>query len=96
MPSPREDSTLMSPLCDCIIEKEIESYDKTLQNKIFKTQRELEGTFRGFSLHCGGIIYFPNGIPETNILDRNRASIINQVKLNKVNYHHHHHHFYRM
>ena len=66
------------------LDKEIQSYDEKLQNKIFKTQRELEGTFRGFSLHCGGIIYFPDGIPEDDILDRNSASIINQVKLNKV------------
>ena len=64
------------------LNEEIKSYDKTLQNKIFKTQRELEGTFRGFSLHCGGIIYFPNGIDEENLLD-NKNTVLKQVKFNR-------------
>ena len=64
------------------LNEEIKSYDKTLQNKIFKTQRELEGTFRGFSLHCGGIIYFPNGIEEENLLD-NKNTVLKQVKFNR-------------
>ena len=66
------------------LQKEINSLDEELQRKIFKTQRELEGKFRGFSLHCGGIIYFPNGIPSDNILERQKDSIITQVTLNKV------------
>ena len=66
------------------LKKEINSYDETLQRKIFKTQRELEGQFRGFSLHCGGIIYFPDGISSNDILERQKSCIINQVRMNKV------------
>jgi len=64
------------------IYKEVESYDAELKNKIYQTQRELEGQFRGFSLHCGGIIYFPDGIPDEYLLDNNK-SIIQQVNLNR-------------
>lgn len=64
------------------LSNEIKSLEPKLQNKIYQTQRELEGTFRGFSLHCGGIIYYPEGIPEDNILGRPQ-SIIPQVKLNR-------------
>ena len=67
------------------IQKEINSYDKELKRNIYSTQRELLGTFRGFSLHCGGIIYFPEGIPQENILETNRSSILHQVNLNRDN-----------
>ena len=66
------------------INKEIKTYSKELQESIKKTQKELEGTFRGYSLHCGGIIYFPEGIPQDKILDGANKSIIQQVNLNKV------------
>ena len=64
------------------IHKEINSYDKNLQNSIYKTQRDFLGKFRGFSLHCGGIIYFPDGIPPEYILESSN-SILPQVSLNK-------------
>ena len=53
------------------------------QTNIFNTQKELEGTFKGYSLHCGGIIYFPKGIPDELILDKKKKSILQQVNLNK-------------
>ena len=64
------------------IHKEIDSYDKNLQKSIYKKQREIQGKFRGFSLHCGGIIYFPGGIPSEYILETSN-SILPQVNLNK-------------
>ena len=66
------------------LDNEIKSYPKQLQEDINKTKRELEGQFRGFSLHCGGIIYFPDGIPKKYILETNNKSVIQQVNLNKV------------
>ena len=65
------------------INKEIKSYSDDFRDEIFKTQKDLEGTFKGYSLHCGGIIYFPTGIPDEYILDTNNNSILPQVKLNK-------------
>ena len=64
------------------IHKEIDSYDKNLQKSIYKKQREIQGKFRGFSLHCGGIIYFPGGIPSEYISETSN-SILPQVNLNK-------------
>jgi hypothetical protein len=65
------------------INKEIKSYSDEFREEILKTQKDLEGTFKGYSLHCGGIIYFPKGIPEDYKLDNNNQSILPQVKLNK-------------
>jgi DNA polymerase III alpha subunit len=65
------------------LQKKIDSYDKEFQEQIYDTQKELDGTFRGYSLHCGGIIYFPDGVPEEYILDESERKIIPQVHLNK-------------
>ena len=65
------------------LQNEIKSLDKCLQKKIKQTQKELEGTFRGFSLHCGGIIYFPQGVPSDLILEGSNKSILKQVTFNK-------------
>ena len=65
------------------LDKEIRSYPNQLRENIYKTKQELEGQFRGFSLHCGGIIYFPDGIPRKYILETNNRSVIQQVNLNK-------------
>jgi len=66
------------------INKEINSYDYNLKNSIYKTQKELEGKFKGYSLHCGGIVYYPKGIPEMYLLNQNNESILPQINLNKV------------
>jgi superfamily II DNA or RNA helicase len=65
------------------LQKKIDSFDKDFQEQIYDTQKELDGTFRGYSLHCGGIIYFPDGVPEEYILDESERKIIPQVHLNK-------------
>ncbi len=65
------------------LQKKIDSFDKEFQEQIYHTQKELEGSFRGYSLHCGGIIYFPEGVPREYILDESDKKIIPQVHLNK-------------
>ena len=65
------------------LQKKIDSFDKDFQEQIYDTQKELDGTFRGYSLHCGGIIYFPDGVPQEYILDESERKIIPQVHLNK-------------
>lgn len=64
------------------VQKEIKKQSIVTRKKIYETQKELEGQFRGFSLHCGGIIYYPNGIPEDKML-ADQKSIIPQVSLNR-------------
>ena len=63
------------------IKKELKTYDSDLRKKILSKQKELIGQFRGFSLHCGGIIYFEEGVPKRYILDDN--TLFKQVILNK-------------
>ena len=56
------------------IDRQIFEYEKSLLNE----------TFRGFSLHCGGIVYYPDGIPSDLILENDKKKrIINQISLNK-------------
>ena len=66
------------------LNNEIKSLDIDLQKKIKDTKDELEGTFRGYSLHCGGIVYYSNGVPEDKLLIKSDTSILNQVILNKI------------
>lgn len=51
--------------------------DKQNYNKIYK---ELLNSFRHYSLHCGGIVFFDEGIPSELILNK---STISQVNLNR-------------
>lgn len=47
-----------------------------LEKVLVRTQ-ELKGTLKNYSLHCGGIVIFPESIPEDLLLAEN------QIKLNK-------------
>ena len=64
------------------VNKEIKSYSLELQTKIYNTQRELIGKFKGYSLHCGGIIYLRN--TEEYLIEGKNTSILQQVNLNKI------------
>lgn len=54
-----------------------EIFDEQKIEAITKTAKSLCDTFRGYSLHCGGIVIFDDQIPENLILKDN------QLKLNK-------------
>ena len=41
---------------------------------IKKYQKELENTFRHYSLHCGGIVFFHDGIPEDLLLKNDNGN----------------------
>jgi len=45
--------------------------------------KNLENTFRMYSLHCGGIIFYPEGVPELLKLTSKSTKVINQITLNK-------------
>ena len=57
-----------------IPKEEIRDYIKELPNdkskQVKNIQKELENTFRHYSLHCGGIIFFNDGIPNDLILNK--------------------------
>ena len=63
------------------IKKEINKLDKKIVYNIKKTTKKLENTFKCFSLHCGGIVYYPDGIPEKLVLG-NKGNL-QQICLNK-------------
>lgn len=50
------------------------------KQEIKEKYNELLGEFRCYSLHCGGIIYYPNGIPDNIRLE---TKTTNQIKFNK-------------
>jgi superfamily II DNA or RNA helicase len=44
----------------------------------------LENTFRGYSLHCGGIVFFSDGVPNKLKLKTARSATFSQITMNKI------------
>lgn len=65
------------------IPKFLNSLTVEMRQKIEDKTKELDGTFRTYSLHCGGIIYYPDGVPEDKVLHRDKSSVLKQITLNK-------------
>lgn len=65
------------------IDLEIRKLPIEERNIVQKKTKELEDTFRCYSLHCGGIIFFPEGVPSELILESKKHQTISQVTLNK-------------
>ena len=53
------------------------------REKVKRDAKKLEGVFNCYSLHCGGVVYYPNGIPAEDILDGKQGNLLAQVKLDK-------------
>jgi superfamily II DNA or RNA helicase len=53
------------------------------KTQIQKTSKGLEKTFKCYSLHCGGIVFYPEGVPQALRLKNARSNTLAQVKLNK-------------
>ncbi len=68
------------------IHQYVSKLPRETQELITKYKKELLDTFRCYSLHCGGIIYYPEGVPdEIKLKNKNgRHSTIDQVSLNKI------------
>jgi hypothetical protein len=64
------------------INKEIKSLPKATQKFIKEEKDKLENTFKCYSLHCGGIVYYPDGVPD-NILINTNINTLKQIKMNK-------------
>lgn len=67
------------------INTELKKLSKETKKKIMQEKEALENTFRCYSLHCGGIVYYPEGVPNDLLLNTNgiSRSAIQQVKMNK-------------
>lgn len=66
------------------INKEFKQLPKEQQDFILNEKNKLENTFRCYSLHCGGIVYFSQGIPKNLLLNENRkTNILQQIVMNK-------------
>ena len=70
-----------------LIPKNDISYDyiPEWKDEIKKITKDLLGEFRGYSLHCGGIIIYPNGVPKELLLKNNnvKTKTHNQIKDDK-------------
>ena len=65
------------------IDEEINSFDRETREYIKNETKNLEDSFKGYSLHCGGIVYYPNGIPEDLVLKDSNEKSLTQITLNK-------------
>ncbi len=61
----------------------LKSLTPEMRKRIEEKTEELDGTFRTYSLHCGGIVYYPDGVPEDKVLQKNKSSVLKQITLNK-------------
>lgn len=68
---------------------ELSKLPPNVKQTILKEKESLENTFRGYSLHCGGIVYYPDGVPESEVLEstcqvtNKSRNTLKQVKMNK-------------
>jgi len=68
------------------IVKELNKFPEEKKRSILKEKEKLENTFRGYSLHCGGIVYYPEGIPNDLILqskNNTNNGALKQIVMNK-------------
>jgi superfamily II DNA or RNA helicase len=65
------------------LDKYIKKLPFNTKTFIMKEKKRLEETFKCYSLHCGGIVYYPLGIPKNLLLKSNRVKILNQIILDK-------------
>jgi hypothetical protein len=54
-----------------------------MQVFINEEKNRINNTFRYYSLHCGGIVYYPEGVPDDILINKNNSAI-KQIKMNKV------------
>lgn len=66
------------------VSTELNKLSKETRQTIMREKDTLENTFRCYSLHCGGIVYYPEGIPEEMLLkNKNNNGALKQIIMNK-------------
>lgn len=61
----------------------IKKLPKETRDKIDEGVKKLENKFRMYSLHCGGIVFYPEGVPNYLKHMAKSQNVINQITLNK-------------
>jgi hypothetical protein len=56
---------------------------KAKQAQIQRESKALENTFKTYSLHCGGIVYFADGVPKELRLKTKRSTTLPQIVMDK-------------
>ena len=65
------------------INEYINKLSKKEKDEIQKRVKLLENKFRMYSLHCGGIVFYPEGVPDVLKHVAKSQNVINQITLNK-------------
>lgn len=63
----------------------VRKLSKQTRTKIQEDTKRLENTFRTYSLHCGGIVFYPEGVPKDLQLKQSQTNMLSQIILNKEN-----------
>lgn len=63
----------------------VEKLPMEKKKELKKITKDLDGSFRCFMLHCGGIVYYPQGVPNDLKLKNNSTNnhSLSQITLNK-------------
>ena len=61
----------------------IKKLPKNTRDEIYNRVKLIENKFRMYSLHCGGIVFYPDGVPEYLKHTAKSQNVINQITLNK-------------
>jgi len=61
----------------------IQSMPSAKRSYVYSETKKLENTFRTYSLHCGGIVFYPTGVPSALKLMSKRSPVLSQIILNK-------------
>ncbi len=61
----------------------IKKLPKKTRDEIAIRTKKLENKFRMYSLHCGGIVFYPEGVPDYLKHMSKSQNVINQITLNK-------------
>jgi hypothetical protein len=68
------------------VSQELNKLPTDTKRSILQEKNSLENTFRCYSLHCGGIVYYPDGIPSSLLLEpanQMKRGALKQVIMNK-------------
>ena len=64
-----------------MIQTEIRRLPAAKRIQIEQHKKRLQNTFRTYSLHCGGIVFYPDGVPTD--LKLRETNVLSQITLNK-------------
>jgi hypothetical protein len=70
-----------------IAANDLDNYIRALpwndQEAIKEEAKMLDGEFNCYSLHCGGVVYYPKGIPDEAVLQGKESKLLTQVHYDK-------------